>query len=89
MRSLKQMPLVMRLTRSSLSVSLIIALGSCLGACITDQTGSPEISVACSAFNPVRWSHSDTPDTVRQVVGNNAVGVKLCPDVPKWKPKRH
>lgn len=81
----KLMPLAMRLTRSSLAVGLIIALGSCLGACVTDQTGSPAInSIPCQSMDPIHWSHKDTPETVRQSVDNNAVGAKLCA-TPNWK----
>ena len=75
-----------RLLRSSTTASLMLALAACLGACVTDQTGSPEISieVACKAFNPVYWSHKDTEQTIRQVVGNNAAGLKLCPRFANW-----
>lgn len=39
-------------------------------------------SALCDQFRPVRWSSLDTPETIAQVKGNNAVGVKLC----GWKP---
>lgn len=75
------------LSRSSTKATLAIILASsCLGACATAPMGSLGTDVACQAFNPVHWSHQDTQETQRQVVGNNAVGVKLCPSVPKWKP---
>src|SRR6185437_8029284 len=86
MRLLKLTLPVQRLLRSSIVVALILGTASCLGACVADQTGGPEINAACDAFNPVRWSHKDTPDTIRQVVGNNAAGVSLCPRVKKWHP---
>jgi hypothetical protein len=61
-----------------------------VGGCVHDRaTGSAAIDpklVACDAFGPVRWSHKDTPETIRQVVGNNAAGVRLCGKVAKWKP---
>lgn len=47
--------------------------------------GLQETSVACDAFNPVYWSHKDTQETIRQIVGNNAAGAKLCPGYEKWK----
>ena len=64
--------------------------GGLLGRVVTDQTGSPGIDsmeVACKSFNPVYWSHKDTEQTIRQVVGNNAAGLKLSPRFADWARK--
>jgi hypothetical protein len=52
-----------------------------LTACQT--TGSGVRSVACETFAPITWSAKDTRPTIRQIVGHNAVGVKLC----NWRSK--
>lgn len=88
MRSIKLTPHVWRLTRSSILTLSLLALSLTLGACATTRTGSQGTNVACESFNPVRWSHKDTPGTIEQSVGNNAAGVALCPYDPKWRPKR-
>lgn len=35
-------------------------------------------AVACSAFEPLRWSSKDTDDTIRQVKEHNAAWVSIC-----------
>lgn len=45
-------------------------------SCQTMGSGVP--SVACETFRPITWSKQDTKPTVRQIVGHNAVGKKLC-----------
>ena len=62
----------------------ISLIGTCflLAGCVTDGGGLP--SVACGVFNPITYSRQhDTRATVRQIVGHNAIGAKLC----GWKPK--
>jgi hypothetical protein len=54
-----------------------------LTGCFQQTTGSGVRSVACETFGPISWSEKDTRPTIRQIVGHNAVGVKLC----SWRPK--
>ena len=35
-------------------------------------------AVACSAFDPIRWSAKDTDETIRQVKGHNAAWKAVC-----------
>ena len=42
-------------------------------------------AVACSAFEPIRWSSMYTDDTVRQVKGHNAAWVAICGLSPTGK----
>jgi hypothetical protein len=51
-----------------------------LPGCAT-TTGSVEAdAVACSAFEPIRWSLKDTDDTIRQVKEHNSVWKAVCAD---------
>ena len=53
--------------------------GTCLmlAGCVTDGAGLP--SVACGVFKPITYSRThDTRVTIRQIVGHNAAGQKLC-----------
>jgi hypothetical protein len=54
----------------------VVAFGLLLGGCATNGTSLP--SFGCTAFKPISWSRKDTRPTVRQIVGHNAVGKKLC-----------
>lgn len=35
-------------------------------------------AVACSAFEPIRWSNKDTNDTILQVKAHNAAWKAIC-----------
>ncbi len=45
--------------------------------CATTGGGATR-SAVCDQFRPVLWSKADTPDTIAQVKGNNAVGAAVC-----------
>jgi hypothetical protein len=36
------------------------------------------VDTACRAFEPIRWSRNDTPDTVAQAKAHNAAWRALC-----------
>lgn len=40
--------------------------------------GGATKAALCDQFRPVRWSSADTPETIMQVKGNNAVGSVVC-----------
>lgn len=51
-----------------------------LGACAT-TTGSVapiEPNTFCLLAQPIRWSQSDTDETIRQAKEHNAVGKRVC-----------
>lgn len=48
-----------------------------LSACAT-TTGSGGTDVFCRAAQPIRWSASDTDETIRQAKAHNAAGKALC-----------
>jgi hypothetical protein len=54
----------------------LVCLCLALGGCASNGTSLP--SFGCTAFKPINWSKKDTRETVRQVVGHNAVGKKSC-----------
>jgi hypothetical protein len=55
----------------------------CLGVAGCASNGTSLPSFGCTAFKPITYSRKhDTRETVRQVVGHNAVGIKSC----GWKP---
>lgn len=41
-------------------------------------SGQSTKSLYCEAYIPVRWSKSDTDETIAQVKANNAVFTALC-----------
>ncbi|BEV43900.1 hypothetical protein CRBSH125_00830 [Afipia carboxidovorans] len=65
----------MRLATLSGLILLAIPLASCQ---TTASGGIDPALVACSSFKPVRWSKSDTADTVAQIKEHNAAGKALC-----------
>lgn len=65
----------------SARTALLLALGLTLTAC-TVTAGGETKSALCDQFRPIRWSQSDTAETVAQVKQSNAVGAALC----NWKP---
>ena len=63
--------------------ALLLAL--CLAGCATNRIGTEGIkSFYCGtdaqagAYVPVRWSKSDTDETIAQTKANNAVWVSTC-----------
>jgi len=67
---------LMRATLLSLSCVSLMAFGGCLTIRPTLTSGTDP---ACLAIKVVRYSHSDTADTVDQVRANNAALAILCP----------
>lgn len=49
-----------------------------LPGCATTTASVGTDSVACSAFEPIRWSSRDTDDTIRQAKEHNAAWAALC-----------
>jgi hypothetical protein len=45
-------------------------------ATTTDSVGTE--AVACSAFEPIRWSSKDTDETIRQAKEHNAAWITIC-----------
>src|SRR6185437_12105828 len=69
----------MPLRKAMLLVPLLLSALT-LGGCVT--TGSLGTNtVPCEIDPAITWSHKDTTETARQIVGHNAVVKKLCPGV--------
>jgi hypothetical protein len=49
-----------------------------LAGCATMTASVGTDAVACSAFEPIRWSKKDTDDTIRQAKGHNAAWTAIC-----------
>lgn len=65
----------------SAKLALTLALASILASCTMTAGGATKVAL-CDQFRPIRWSVSDTAETIAQVKGNNAVGARLC----DWEP---
>lgn len=63
--------------RHALRVPMLIAVTAMLAGCAT-MTGSGAAKVYCGAATPIRWSATDTDETIRQAKAHNAVGRHLC-----------
>lgn len=70
-------------SRKPMLLAAALLSGLMLAGCATmgSQETSTTLSIPCDALSPIEWSHKDTVETQRQVVGYNAVGKKLC----KWR----
>jgi hypothetical protein len=49
-----------------------------LASCATTTASVGTDAVACSAFEPIRWSKKDTAETIRQVKEHNAAWSAVC-----------
>lgn len=49
-----------------------------LPGCATTTASVGTDAVACSAFEPIRWSKADTDATIRQAKEHNAAWAALC-----------
>ena len=49
-----------------------------VAACATTTASVGTDAVACSAFEPIRWSKKDTNDTIRQAKEHNAAWASIC-----------
>jgi hypothetical protein len=56
-----------------LPISLLI-----LSGCTTTTASVGNDVVACSAFEPIRWSRKDTAETIRQAKEHNAAWKAIC-----------
>jgi hypothetical protein len=49
-----------------------------LAGCATTTATVGTDAVACSAFEPIRWSRRDTDETIRAAKEHNAAWAALC-----------
>ncbi len=63
--------------RAMRGVLLLMPL-TILPGCATTMASVETDAVACSAFEPIRWSKKDTADTIRQVKEHNAAWSTIC-----------
>ena len=61
--------------RAALLLILLLIFQGC--ATTTDSAGND--AVACTAFEPIRWSVKDTDETIRRVKEHNAAWKAVCP----------
>jgi hypothetical protein len=54
-----------------------------LAGCATTTASVGTDAIACSAFEPIRWSNKDTDDTIRQVKEHNAAWKAICRPRPQ------
>ncbi len=61
-------------------VMMLVPLMMLVAACQTTKTNTSETSrnVTCEAFQPIRYSRTDTEQTRRQIVQHNAVWDEIC-----------
>ena len=68
-----------RSRRLATRVGLLLLATPILTGCVTTTaTGGRTDAVACSAFEPIRWSRRDTDPTIRAVKEHNAAWVAVC-----------
>jgi hypothetical protein len=65
--------------RAALPLLLLLILAG--RATTTASVGTD--AVACSAFEPIRWSEKDTDGTIRQVKEHNAAWSAACLPEPR------
>jgi hypothetical protein len=58
--------------------ALLLTLLPILPGCATTTASVGTDAVACSAFEPIRWSKRDTEETIRQVKEHNAAWMSMC-----------
>lgn len=68
--------------RATLVALPLLAMPILAGCATTTAIGGRTDSVACSAFEPIRWSARDTDATIRSVKEHNAAWEAVC------KPKK-
>ena len=64
--------------RAMRAALLPLTLLPILPSCATTTASVGTDAVACSAFEPIRWSRKDTVDTIRQVKEHNAAWESIC-----------
>lgn len=68
---------MIRLSRKLPKLAMLLLLTLALENCST-TTGIGAIDGGCRAFKPIRWSKTDTPDTVLEVKAHNAAWLANC-----------
>jgi len=76
-RSPPLMPLI-SFARRAMRAGLLLMTLAILTGCATTTASVGTDAVACSAFEPIRWSKKDTDDTIRQVKEHNAAWTAIC-----------
>lgn len=56
----------------------LLAILILTGCATTTATGGRTDAVACSAFEPIRWSRRDTDPTIQAVKEHNAAWTAVC-----------
>ena len=64
--------------RRAMRVALLPMSLLILPGCATMTASVGTDAVACSAFEPIRWSKKDTDDTIRQIKKHNAAWNTIC-----------
>ena len=64
--------------RRAMRAAPLLTLLPILPGCATTTASVGTDAVACSAFEPIRWSKKDTEETIRQVKEHNAAWAAMC-----------
>lgn len=64
--------------RRAMRAGLLLTPLAILTGCATTTASVGTDAVACSAFEPIRWSKADTDATIRQAKEHNAAWAALC-----------
>jgi len=64
--------------RLAMRAALLLTPLLILQGCATTTGSAGTEPVACSAFEPIRWSVKDTDETIRQVKEHNAAWRAVC-----------
>lgn len=73
------MPLI-SFARRTMRAALLLMPLLILAGCATTTASVGIDPVACSAFEPIRWSKKDSDGTVRQIKQHNAAWLAVCKD---------
>ena len=65
-------------TRRAMRAALLLTPLLILPGCVTTTGSAGNDAVACSAFEPIRWSAKDTGETIRQAKEHNAAWRAVC-----------
>jgi hypothetical protein len=64
--------------RRAMRAALLLMPLLILAGCATTTASVGTDAVACSAFEPIRWSRKDTDETIRHVKVHNAAWTAIC-----------
>ncbi len=64
--------------RHAMRAALLLTPLLILPGCVTTTDSAGTDTLACSAFEPIRWSAKDTDETIRQVKEHNAAWKAVC-----------